>query len=412
MTGQGAGGAAGAGGGTRGAGGAGRDTSAWGFDTRAIHAGHTPDAATGAVNTPVYLTSTFAQDAVGEHRGYEYARSGNPSRASLEANVAALEQANFGLAFSSGLAAEDAIMRLLTPGDHLLLPNDAYGGTYRLATRVHQAWGLHVDAVDLCDGDSLDSAWRPETRMVWIETPTNPMLRVVDIRAVADAVHRRRPDAIVVVDNTFATPWIQQPLMLGADIVVHSTTKYLGGHSDVVGGFAATNDGEIAERLAFLQNAAGGIPGPLDCFLVQRGVKTLGLRMERHCVNALAVVALLQEHPAVATVLHPSLPSHPGHAVARRQMRTYGGMVSFRMAGGGADAERAAVAVCARTRLFTLAESLGAVESLIEHPARMTHASVAGSTNEVPADVVRLSVGLETAADLVDDLRQALDAGG
>ena len=380
----------------------GLDLARAGFETRAIHAGSGPDPATGAVNTPVYLSSTFKQAAVGVHRGYEYARTANPSRASLEANVAALEGAAAGFAFASGMAAEDAVLRLLAPGDHLILPNDAYGGTYRLATRVHAPAGLAVDTVDLVDVAALEAAWRPATRMVWVETPTNPLLRVVDIAAVAEIAHARA--ALVVVDNTFATPWLQLPIALGADVVVHSTTKYLGGHSDVVGGFVATNDDELAGRIAFLQNAAGAVPGPFDCFLVQRGLKTLAVRMQRHDENALVVVDALGSHPAVASVLHPSLPQHPGHAVACRQMRGFGGMVSFTLRGG----EPAAVEVCARTRIFTLAESLGAVESLIEHPSRMTHASVAGSPNEVPADLVRLSVGLETASDLADDLRQAL----
>jgi cystathionine gamma-synthase len=377
-----------------------------GFETLAVQGGTGADPATGAVNTPVHLSSTFRQATVGGHQGYEYARTGNPTRASLEAHLAALEGARFGYAFASGMAAEDAILRLLSPGDHLILPNDAYGGTYRLATRVHQPAGLRVDAVNLTHLDKLAATWRPETRMVWIETPTNPLLNIVDIEAVANFARAR--SALVVVDNTFATPWLQQPLDLGADIVVHSTTKYLGGHSDVIGGFAATSADSIAERLAFLQNAAGAVPGPLDCFLVQRGVKTLPVRMQRHCENALVVVAALREHPAVALVLHPSLPDHPGHAIACRQMRDFGGMVSFRLAAG----EPAALKVCASTRLFILAESLGAVESLIEQPARMTHASVAGSTNAVPADLVRLSVGLESADDLVADLRSALDRVG
>jgi cystathionine gamma-synthase len=380
------------------------DLTGLGFETLAVHGGSGPDPGSGAVNTPVYLSSTFKQDAVGAHRGYEYARSGNPSRASLEANLAVLEGASHGFAFASGLAAEDAVLRLLDPGAHLMLPTDAYGGTYRLATRVHQPAGLAVDAIDLSDARALEAAWRPETRMVWIETPTNPLLRVIDIGAVAAVAHGR--GALVVVDNTFATPWLQQPLALGADIVVHSTTKYLGGHSDVVGGFAATSDAGLAERLAFFQNAAGAVPGPFDCYLVQRGIKTLALRMERHCSNALEIVSLLQSHPAVSIVLHPSLPAHPGHDIAGRQMRAFGGMVSFRLAGG----DEAAIEVCGQTRIFTLAESLGAVESLIEHPGRMTHASVAGSSNEVPGDLVRLSVGVESAADLVADLRRALDS--
>jgi cystathionine gamma-synthase len=376
------------------------DLTGLGFETRAIHGGSGTDASTGAVNTPVHLSSTFKQDAVGVNRGFEYARTSNPTRASLEANLAVLEGADFGFAFASGMAAEDAVMRLLGPGDHLVLPTDSYGGTYRLATRVLQPAGLEVDA---CDMSSLSQALKANTKMVWIETPTNPLLRVIDIEATAEIAHRR--GCLVVVDNTFATPWLQQPLRLGADIVVHSTTKYLGGHSDVVGGFAATSDAEVAERLGFLQNAVGAIPGPFDCFLVQRGIKTLAVRMERHCSNALAIVEMLSGHGAVDKVLHPSLPDHEGHDIALKQMRAFGGIVSFTLTGG----EACAVEVCRRTRIFTLAESLGAVESLIEHPGRMTHASVTGSSNEVRADLVRLSVGLETTEDLVADLRDALD---
>jgi cystathionine beta-synthase len=379
------------------------ELGARGFETRAVHGGGGPDPQTGAVNTPVYLTSTFEQDAVGSPRGYEYARSGNPSRASLEAHLAVLEGGRWGYAFASGLAAEDAVMRLLAPGRRLLMQTDSYGGTYRLATKVHQPAGLVVETSDLSDpAAALESG--PD--MVWIETPTNPLLHVVDIEAVAELAHRR--GAIVVVDNTFATPWAQQPLKLGADIVIHSTTKYLGGHSDVVGGFAATDDEELASRIGFLQNSAGAVPGPFDCFLVQRGIKTLPLRMERHCANALAVVEMLGAHPRVSSVLHPSLPGHPGHLTAARQMRGFGGIVSFIVEGG----EAAAVRVCSSTRIFTLAESLGAVESLIEHPGRMTHASTAGTGNAVPDDLIRLSVGVETADDLVADLRQALDALG
>jgi cystathionine gamma-synthase len=378
-----------------------RDLTGLGFETRAVHGGGGPDPATGAVTTPVYLSSTFQQDAVGAGRGFEYARSGNPSRASLESHLAMLEGAEFGFAFASGMAAEDAVMRLLDPGDHLVMPTDSYGGTYRLATEIHRRAGLAVDAADL---SSLQDVLRPETRMVWVETPTNPLLSVIDIAAVAAVAHGQ--GAIVVVDNTFATPWIQQPLSLGADIVVHSTTKYLGGHSDVIGGFAATNDAHLAARLGFLQNAAGAVPGPLDCFLVQRGVMTLPIRMERHCSNALAVADMLSGHAAVSSVLHPSLAGHRGHEVALRQMRAFGGMVSFTLQGG----ERAALEVCTRTRIFTLAESLGGVESLIEHPGHMTHASTAGSSNEVPGDLVRLSIGLESVDDLLDDLDGALDA--
>jgi cystathionine gamma-synthase len=381
---------------------------ALGFDTRAIHAGSEGDPATGAVNVPVYLSSTFRQGAVGEHHGFEYARSGNPSRASLEANLATLEEASFGFAFASGMAAEDAVMRLLGRGEHLVLPTDAYGGTFRLATKVLHEAGVEVDACDMSSTENLKSVLQPNTRMVWIETPTNPLLRVIDIEAMCKAAHTNAGGTMVVVDNTFATPWLQRPLLLGADVVVHSTTKYLGGHSDVVGGFAATNDSEVADRIGFLQNAAGAVPGPLDCFLVQRGLRTLSLRMDRHCANARAVVNMLVSHPAVGEVLHPSLPQHEGHEVARRQMRDFGGMVSFTLS----DGEEAAVEVCRRTKIFVLAESLGGVESLIEHPARMTHASVAGSAHEVRPDLVRLSVGLETASDLVADLKGALDGLG
>jgi cystathionine gamma-synthase len=375
------------------------DIEGLGFETNAVHGGQSPDAATGAVNTPVYLSSTFQQDAVGHHRGFDYARSGNPSRASLERHLALLESADFGFAFASGLAAEDAVMRLLRPGDHLVMQTDSYGGTFRLATAVHGPAGLEISTADLSD---MDEIWRPTTRMVWLESPTNPLLHVIDIAAVSSAAHSR--GALVVVDNTFATPWIQQPLTLGADVVVHSTTKYLGGHSDVVGGFAATCNEDIASRLGFLQNATGAVPGPFDCFLVQRGVKTLGIRMERHCANALAIVEYLRGHAAIKKVYYPSLPDHPGHQVAESQMRAFGGMVSFALHGG----EDAAVELCSRTRIFTLAESLGAVESLIEHPAQMTHASTSGTSNEVPGDLVRLSVGLETIDDLLRDLEQAL----
>jgi cystathionine gamma-synthase len=370
------------------------------FETRAIHAGQPPDPATGAVVPPIYATSTFAQEAVGRHHGYEYARSSNPTRAALEACLASLEGARFGLAFASGMAAEDAVLRRLRPGQHLVIPHDAYGGTYRLAARVLEA---DLTAVDLSDLDALAAAWRPETAMVWVETPTNPLLGIVDIAAVA-ALARER-GALCVVDNTFATPWLQRPLDLGADVVVHSTTKYLGGHSDVVGGFVGVNDADLADGLGFVQNAAGAIPGPFDCFLVLRGLKTLPVRMERHCHNARAVVGMLCDHPAVDRVLWPGLPSHPGHEVAAGQMRDFGGMVSFTVAGG----EEAALDLVVRTRVFTLAESLGGVESLIEHPARMTHASVVGSPLAVDPALVRLSVGIEATTDLVDDLCRALD---
>ena len=375
-----------------------------GFETRSIHAGQPPDPATGAVMTPVYLTSTYAQTGVGAHLGYEYSRSGNPTRSALEDCLASLEEADFGFAFASGMAAEDAMLRLLAPGDHVVLPTDTYGGTWRLVDRIHGPAGLAYDTADLTDLGALERAWRPETKLVWVETPSNPLLSIVDIAEVAAFAHER--GARCVVDNTFATPYLQQPLTLGADVVVHSTTKYLGGHSDVVGGFVGLNDPDLAERLAFLENATGAVPGPLDCFLVLRGLKTLGVRMDRHCANAAAVAEMLAAHPAVERVLWPGLPEHPGHDVAKRQMRDFGGMVSFMVEGG----EEAALTVITRTRLLTLAESLGGVESLIEHPGQMTHASVAGSTNEVPPALVRVSVGIETVDDIVDDLLQALDA--
>ena len=373
------------------------------FETRAIHAGQEPDASTGAVVTPITLATTFAQDAVGAHKGFEYARSANPTRTALEACLASLENARHGLAFASGLAAEDAILRTLDPGDHVMIPTDAYGGTFRLIARVHERHGLAWTAVDLHDRDALDAAWRDETRLVWIESPTNPALSIVDIEAAAKFAHTR--GARVVVDNTFATPYLQQPLALGADVAVHSSTKYLGGHSDVVGGFAAVNDAELADELGFLQNAMGAVPSPFDCYLVLRGVKTLAVRMDRHCGNARAIVQMLREHDAVSRVLYPGLADHPGHDVAARQMRDFGGMVSFLTARG----EDAALDLVARTRLFTLAESLGAVESLIEHPARMTHASAEDSPLAVDRALVRLSVGIEAAGDLVADLSQALD---
>jgi cystathionine gamma-synthase len=369
-----------------------------GFETRAVHAGQEPDPHTGAIVTPLNLSTTFAQHGVGQHRGYEYARSGNPTRAAMEECIASLEGAHHGFGFASGLAAEDAILRTLDPGDHVLLPTDAYGGTFRLVARVHERHGISWSAADLRDPGAIDAAWRDETRMVWIETPTNPTLAIVDIAAVAKVAHARA--ARVVVDNTFATPYLQQPIALGADAAVHSSTKYLGGHSDVVGGFVAMNDVEWADEVRFLQNAMGAVPSPFDCYLVLRGVKTLSVRMREHCANARAIVAMLRAHDAVAHVFYPD-----ESEVAARQMRDFGGMVSFL-----ANDEDSALDVCARTRLFTLAESLGAVESLIEHPARMTHASAAGSPLEVDPRLVRLSVGIESADDLVTDLKQALDA--
>jgi cystathionine gamma-synthase len=374
---------------------------AHGFETRAVHAGHDPDPASGAVVPPISLSTTFAQTSVGRHRGWEYSRSANPTRASLEACLASLEGARHGLAFASGMAAEDAILRGLAPGAGIVLGGDAYGGTFRLIDKVYGAAGHAMVVADLTDPAALDRDW-PDAALVWAETPTNPALEIVDVAAVAEVAHAH--GARLVVDNTFATPFLQQPLALGADVVVHSSTKYLGGHSDVVGGLVACDDDDLAAEIAFVQNAAGAVPSPVDCYLVQRGLKTLALRMERHCENARAIVELLDGHPAVARVLYPGLPHHPGHDVAKRQMRDFGGMVSFVAAGG----EAAALALVEATELFTLAESLGAVESLIEHPARMTHVSAAGSRLAVDPGLVRLSVGIETAADLVADLAAAL----
>jgi cystathionine gamma-synthase len=379
-----------------------------GLDTLAIHAGQEPDPATGAVNVPIYATSTYAQDAVGSLRtglgtGYDYGRSGNPTRTALQECIAALEGGSHGLAFASGMAAEDTLLRaLVEPGDHVVIPDDAYGGTYRLFARVLQRWGLRFTPVPLDDLDAVAAAIEDDTRLVWAETPTNPLLTVADIAALARLAHQA--GARLVVDNTFASPALQRPLELGADIVLHSTTKYLGGHSDVVGGALVVDDADLAETLAFHQNAMGAVNGPFDAFLTLRGIKTLGVRMERHCDNAEEVVEMLSAHPRVRQVLYPGLAGHRGHEVAARQMSRFGAMVSFTVVGGA----QAAAQVCARTRVFTLAESLGGVESLIELPGQMTHASVAGSPLEVPADLVRLSVGIESVADLRDDLAWAL----
>ncbi|GHE10455.1 cystathionine gamma-synthase [Klenkia taihuensis] len=375
-----------------------------GFNTRAIHDGQEPDPTTGAVAVPLHLTSTYKQDGVGGLRnGYEYSRSANPTRTALQEALASLEQGATGLAFASGLAAEDALLRtVLDPGDHLVIPIDAYGGTFRLISKVLQRWGVDHTPVDLSDLDAVRAAFRPSTKLVWCETPTNPLLGIADVAALAQLVHEH--GALLAVDNTFASPYLQQPLTLGADVVVHSTTKYLGGHSDVVGGALVAADAEVGERLAFHQNAMGAVAGPFDAWLVLRGIKTLGVRMDRHQANAAKVAAFLVEHPAVSTVLYPGLPTHPGHEVAAKQMSGFGGMLSFRLRAG----EEAALAVCERAQVFTLAESLGGVESLVEHPHRMTHASVAGSALEVPADLVRLSVGIEDAEDLLADLDRML----
>jgi len=386
------------------------------FETLAIHAGQDPDPLTGAVVPAVQHASTYKQDGVGGLRsGFEYARSGNPTRRALEECLAAIESVDLaasaqadvrGLAFSSGLAAEDAVLRgICKPGDHIVIPDDAYGGTYRLVSRVHGPWGLEHTAAAVSDPQAVAAAIQPgRTKLVWVETPTNPLLNIGNIEALATIAHDA--GALLVVDNTFASPYLQRPFNFGADIVVYSTTKYLGGHSDVVGGALVARDAGVAETLTYHQNAMGGVPGPDDCYLVLRGIKTLAVRMDRHSDNARAIVDLLVEHPLVTEIRYPGLVSHSGHDVAKRQMLDFGGMVSFRVAGG----EEAALNIVRATRLFTLAESLGGVESLIEHPGRMTHASAAGSPLEVPSDLVRLSVGIEKAADLVADLRQALDA--
>ncbi|MDQ3380200.1 MAG: cystathionine gamma-synthase [Actinomycetota bacterium] len=372
------------------------------FETRAIHVGQEPDPATGAVTTPIYQTSTFVQEAVGVHKGYDYARVANPTRTALQECLASLEGAAHGHAFSSGLGAATTLMHLLSPGDRVVSVNDVYGGIYRMFSQVYEPKGYRftfLSAQEISSGlaDHLDE----KTRLVWLESPTNPLLNLVDIRAAADAAHE--VGALVIVDNTFATPYLQQPLSLGADIVLHSTTKYLGGHSDVVGGFLATNGDGISERLAFLQKSLGAVPGPFDCWLVLRGVKTLAVRMEKHCENAAAIASFLEREIGVERVLYPGLPTHPGHTIASAQMRDFGGMVSFL-----AGSEEEAVALVARTRIWKLAESLGGVESLIEQPARMTHASTADAPFAVPPNLIRLSVGIESAADLIADLETAL----
>jgi cystathionine gamma-synthase len=380
-------------------------TATQGFSTRAIHAGQDPDSAVGSVVPPIYATSTFIQDKVGQARGgYEYSRSSNPTRTALEECLAALEGGRHGLVFASGLAAEDTLLRTIaSPGSHFVVPDDAYGGTYRLFARVHQRWGVAADPAHLTNPDSVAAAITPGvTKAVWIETPTNPLLNIADIAAIVDLAHSA--GALVVVDNTFATPYLQQPLELGADIVVHSTTKYCGGHSDIIGGALVLNDDDLAEQLRFHQNAIGGVASPFDCWLILRGLRTLAVRMEKHCDNAELLAAFLDDHPRIAQVYFPGLDNHPGHDLAKRQMRRYGGMVSFRVVGG----EQAALQVCEGTSVIILGESLGGVESLIEHPGKMTHLSVAGTQLEVPSDLIRLSVGIEDAEDLIADLDRAL----
>jgi cystathionine gamma-synthase len=368
------------------------------FETRAIHQGQEPDPATGAVTVPIYQTSTFVHEAVGEHKGYDYSRSGNPTRTALQICLASLEGAEHGVAFSSGLGAATTVMHLVNPGEHVVCVNDVYGGVYRMFSQVYEPKGYEFDFVP---GAEIPERIDERTRLVWVETPTNPLLNLVDIAAVADAAHAI--GALLVVDNTFATPYLQRPLELGADLVMHSTTKYLGGHSDLIGGFVATNDPTVAERLYFLQKSLGAVPGPLDSWLVLRGLKTLAVRMEKHCENARAIAEFLDGHPKVETVLYPGLASHPGHELAARQMSDFGGMISFL-----AESEEEAVAICGRTKIWWLAESLGGVESLIEHPARMTHASTADAPFAAPGNLVRLSVGIESADDLIADLEAAL----
>jgi cystathionine gamma-synthase len=372
------------------------------FETRAIHEGQEPDPATGAITVPIYQTSTFAQEAVGEHKGYDYARVANPTRTALQLCLASLEGAEHGVAFSSGLGATTTLMHLLNPGDRVVAVADVYGGVYRMFSQVYEPKGYEFEWVPADEmNENLAPHLDERTRIVWLETPTNPLLNVIDIRTAVEAAHAA--GALVVVDNTFASPYLQQPLSLGADVVVHSTTKYLGGHSDLIGGFVATNDPTIAERLLFLQKSLGAVPGPFDSWLVLRGLKTLAVRMRKHCENAHSVAAFLERHPRVERVLYPGLPSHPGHSIAARQMRDFGGMVSFL-----AESEEEAVGLCSRTKIFQLAESLGGVESLIEHPARMTHASTADAPFAAPRNLVRLSVGIESAEDLLADLEAAL----
>ena len=379
------------------------DPEGFGFETRAIRAGQPHDSRTGGVVTPIALSTTFAQDAVGQPKfGYEYARTGNPTRHAYETCLASLECAQYGFAFSSGMAAEDSLLRFLEPDDRIILGNDAYGGSFRLIDKIYGRNKISHEAIDLSNPNSIKEAWTTDTKLVWLETPTNPLLNVVDIQKISEITHEL--GGLLIVDNTFATPYLQKPISLGADAVVHSATKYLGGHSDVVGGFVATNNESLVEHLSFTQNAVGAVPSPFDCYLVLRGIKTLAVRMDRHCENAKAVVDFLSQHPKIKQVFYPGLEDHKGHAIAKNQMKDFGGMVSFTVSGGRQEAEK----ISASTKVFTLAESLGAVESLIEHPGAMTHASVAGSPLEVPDDLIRISIGIESIEDLLKDLENAL----
>jgi len=379
------------------------DPEGFGFETRAIRAGQPHDSRTGGVVTPIALSTTFAQDAVGQPKfGYEYARTGNPTRHAYETCLASLECAQYGFAFSSGMAAEDSLLRFLEPEDKIILGNDAYGGSFRLIDKIYGRNKISHEAIDLSNPNSIKEAWTTDTKIVWLETPTNPLLNIVDIQKISEITHEL--GGLLIVDNTFATPYLQKPISLGADAVVHSATKYLGGHSDVVGGFVATNNESLVEHLSFTQNAVGAVPSPFDCYLVLRGIKTLAVRMDRHCENAKAVVDFLSQHPKIKKVFYPGLEDHKGHAIAKNQMKDFGGMVSFTVSGGRQEAEK----ISASTKVFTLAESLGAVESLIEHPGAMTHASVAGSPLEVPDDLIRISIGIESIEDLLKDLENAL----
>ncbi len=376
-----------------------------GFSTLAVHAGQAPDSATGAVMTPIYQTSTYAQEAPGRHKGFEYSRTGNPTRAALEANLAALEGARFGLCFSSGMGAISSVIMTLSAGDHVVSGNDVYGGTYRAFTKVFSRMGIDFTFVDATDLGAVERAMTPRTKLLWVETPSNPLLRITDIRKAC--VLAKKHGALAAVDNTFASPALQQPLALGADLVAHSTTKYLGGHSDVVGGFVATSDQALYERIKFVQNSVGAVPGPMDCFLVLRGTKTLPLRVRRHCENAMAVARHLSAHPQVARVYYPGLPGHPGHRIAKAQMKGFGGMISFELKGGLERAKR----MISATNIFALAESLGGVESLIGHPATMTHAAIPRGErlkSGLADGLIRLSVGIEDAKDLIADLDQAV----
>jgi cystathionine beta-lyase/cystathionine gamma-synthase len=384
--------------------GAGTEREEYGFETRAIHVGQEPDPTTGSVIVPIYQTSTYVQPRLGEHKGYEYSRTGNPTRTALEECAASLEEGRYGLAYASGMGAETTIMYLFGPGDHVLVSNDVYGGTYRLFERVLKAYGLCFSYIDMTDAQSVHDHMRKETRAVWIETPSNPLMKLIDLEAVSEIAHEH--DAKVIVDNTFASPYGQQPIKLGADIVVHSTTKYMGGHSDAVGGLVITSDDEAYEKLKVLQNAVGVVPGPMDCFLVLRGVKTLAIRMRAHEANAIRIAEYLEGHKDVESVRYPGLPSHPQYELAKRQMSCMGGMISFQVRGGIERARR----IVERTRLFSLAESLGGVESLIEHPGIMTHASVANSPLQVPDNLIRLSVGIENGDDLLRDIARAMDS--